>query len=391
MKIPLLYLCICFCFSTQAQTTFKKGIVHDSIPVSGTNGETFALYLPEKYNEAALNSIVFIFEPAARAAIGIQPFINASEKYGHILVCSNNTKNGSNGRNFDITDNLFDHIYTNFNIKQDEMYLSGFSGGSRLASAIATLTNKFTGVIACGAGFSGTPTHIPTTEEYAYIGLCGDRDMNYREMLKNKEYLDSKKFKNTLITYDGNHSWPPSEQISRAFDWLHLQKLKKTNPVASEKILTLYQSDYNRIEQFKTNGALLYASEQYERMLKSYKGFVSVDSLVTQHRELLNAKPYKKQSTSLDNSIKMEGKLSVKFITQITKDFINPNEINFGWWEREFKKLDKKKGVDTQKMVYRLKFDLYVRVYSRKKVLRYHSNEEQVAILERFLKLLYPK
>ena len=391
MKVPFLFLCICFCFSMQAQTTLKKGIVHDSIPVSGTNDETFALYLPEKYKETELNSIVFIFEPAARAAIGIQPFINASEKYGHILVCSNNTRNGSYERNFDITDNLFDHIYTNFNIKQDEMYLSGFSGGSRLASAIATLTDQFTGVIACGAGFSGTPTHIPTTQDYAYIGLCGDRDMNYKEMLKDKEYLDSKKFKSTLITYDGDHSWPPSEQISRAFDWLHLQKLKKTNPVGSEKILTLYQSDYNRIEQFKTNGELLYASEQYERILKSYKGLVSVDSLVKQNRKLLNSKPYKKQSTTHDNVLKMEIRLAVKFITQITKDFINPNKINFGWWEREFKKLDKKKDVEMQKMVYRLKFDLYARVYSRKKALSYNSNEEEVAILDRFLKLIYPK
>ncbi len=391
MKVPFLFLCICFCFSTQAQTTLKKGIVHDSIPVSGTNDETFALYLPEKYKETELNSIVFIFEPAARAAIGIQPFINASEKYGHILVCSNNTRNGSYERNFDITDNLFDHIFTNFNIKEDEMYLSGFSGGSRLASAIATLTNKFTGVIACGAGFSGVPTHIPITQDYAYIGLCGDRDMNYKEMLKNKEYLDSKKFKSTLITYNGNHSWPPSEQISRAFDWLHLQKLKKTNPIESEKILTLYQSDYNRIEQFKTNGELLYASEQYERILKSYNGLVSTDSLVKQYRKLLTSTPYKKQSTSHDKVLKMEIRLSVKFINQMTTDFTNPSKINFGWWEREFKKLNKKEGVEMQKMVYRLKFDLYARAYSRKKALHYNSNEEQIAIIDRLLKLLYPK
>ncbi len=391
MKVQFLFLCICFFFSTQAQTTFKKGVVHDSIPVSGTNDETFALYLPEKYKEGELNSIVFIFEPAARAAIGIQPFINASEEYGHILVCSNNSRNGSFILNFDITDNLFDHIYANFNIKEDEMYLSGFSGGSRLASAIATITGKFTGVIACGAGFPGVPAYIPTTQDYAYIGLCGDRDMNYKEMLKNKEYLDSKEIRNTLITYDGDHSWPPSEQISRAFEWLHLQKLKKTNPVELENILTLYQSDYNRVEQFKTNGELLYASEQYERILKSYKGLISVDSLVTQNKTLLNSKPYKKQSTSLEYSLKMEIRLASKFITQITKDFINPNKINFEWWEREFKKLNKKKGVEMQKMVYRLKFDLYVRGYSRKEVLSYNSNEEQVAIIERFLKLIYPK
>jgi len=394
MKLQFLFLCIYFCFSTQAQTTFTTGIVYDSIPVSGTNDQTFALYLPENYKEGALNSIVFIFDPAARAAIGIQPFMNASEEYGHILVCSNNSRNGPYDQNFDITNNLFDHIYSNFSIKQDEMYLSGFSGGSRLASVIATMTNKFTGVIACGGGFSDFPTYIPTTQEYAYVGLCGDRDMNYREMLRNKDYLDSKNFNSTLITYDGDHSWPPSAQISRAFDWLYLQKLKKTKSLESEHILKLYQSDYNSIAQFITNEDLLFASEQYERILKSYKGLVSVDSLVEQHRILLNTKAYKKQATALATVLTLERKLADKFITQITTDFKSSNSINFGWWEREFKRLNRlneKSDVEMQKMVYRLKFNLYLRMYSKKNALAHDNNEDKVAIIEAILKLLYPK
>ena len=116
--------------------------------------------------------------------------------------------------------------------------------------------------------------------------------------------------------------------------------------------------------------------------------------MVKQNRKLLKSKPYKKQSASLDNILKMEIRIAGKFITQITADFKNPNKINFGWWEREFKKLNilnKKKDVEMQKMVYRLKFDLYARLYSRKKALRYNSNQEQVEIIERFLKLIYPK
>lgn len=396
MRIKFFFFYICFGlgFSIQAQTVFKKGMIHDSIPISGTNDETFALYLPEKYKESELSSIVIIFEPAARASIGIQPFIEASEKYGHIIVCSNNSRNGPYERNFGIANNLFNHIFTNFNIKQDEMYLSGFSGGSRLASAVASLTDKFAGVIACGAGFSYSQQHIPSTQGYAYIGLCGDRDPNYSEMLENKDHLKLFKFNSTLITYNGNHSWPPSEQISRAFDWLHLQKLKKTNPVRSEEILNLYQSAYSRIEQFKANGELLYASEQYERILKSYKGLVSIDSLAKQNRKLLTSKAYKKQSTSLDNVLKMETKLAGKFINQIISDFKNPNKANFSWWEKELDKLNtlgERKDVQIQKMVYRLKFNLFVRVYERKNALLHNSNEEQIALIDRFINLIYPK
>lgn len=393
IKFFFLYICFGFGFSIQSQTVFEKGMVHDSIPISGTNDETFALYLPEKHKESELSSIVFIFEPGARASIGILPFIEASEKYGHIIVCSNNSRNRPYERNFDIANNLFKHIFTNFNIKQDEMYLSGFSGGSRLACAVASLTDKFVGVIACGAGFSYSQEHMPSTQDYAYVGLCGDRDMNYKEMLKNKDYLKLMKFNSTLITYNGDHSWPSSEQISRAFDWLRIQKIKK-NPAESEEILTLYQSGYNRIEEFKTNGELLYASEQYERLLKSYKGLVSLDSLAKQNRKLLTSKSYKKQLASHDNVLKMEMKLADKLTAQITSDFKTPNKTNFGWWKKELDKLNalnEKKDVEIQKMVYRLKFELFARVYSRKNALLSNSNEEQVAHIDRFLNLIYPK
>ena len=68
------------------------------------------------------------------------------------------------------------------------MCLSGFSGGSRLACAIASLTDQFTGVIACGTGFPQIPEYIPSFQKYAYVGLCGNRDFNYSKMIKNKTF-----------------------------------------------------------------------------------------------------------------------------------------------------------------------------------------------------------
>jgi hypothetical protein len=396
MRITFFFLYICsgLVFSISAQTAFTKGVIHDSIPVLGAANESFALYLPERYQENELSSIVFIFDPGARAAIGIGSFIEVSEKYGHILVCSNNSRNGPYERNFDIANNLFNHIFSNFTVKEDEMYISGFSGGSRLASAIASLTNKFAGVIGCGAGFSNIKEHMPSTQNYAYVGLCGDRDMNYRELLENKDYLNLIKFNSTLITYDGDHSWPPPEQISRAFDWLHLQKLKKSTPEGSKEILGLYKSDYDRIGPFKEAGALLYASEQYERILKSYSPMVSVDSLAKQYQELLGSADYKKRLASHTNVLKMERKLAGKLRAQITSDFKNPGETDFGWWEKELNKLNtlkKKKGVEVGKMVYRIKFDLFARAYSRKNALLHSSNKEQAALVDRFLDMLYPR
>ncbi len=381
-------------FFVPAQETLEKGIVHDSLTVSGTNNETFALYLPKSYQENTLSSIIFIFEPAARGSIGIQPFISASEKYGHILVCSNDSRNGPYERNFDIANNLFTHIFSLFKIQEDEMYLSGFSGGSRLASAIASLTNKFAGVVGCGAGFSYLQEQMPAAQHYAYVGLCGTKDMNYKEMLENKGYLKLIKFNSTLITYDGNHSWPPKKQVLRAFDWLHLQKLKKNGLAKDEAILEQYQSEYNQIQKFKDSLDFLFAAEEYERLIKSYAGVYETDSLAKQLQQLKASKPFKKQTASLTNALKLEKKLSSKLIAQMSSDFENPEKTNFSWWEKELRKVNalaEKQDKEINKMVYRIKFDLFARAYSRKNSLLYSNNKDQVKLIDQFLDIIYPK
>ena len=173
-----------------SQNHFKKGSIIDSIPVKNTKTETFALYLPSSFNHQELSSIVFVYDPSAKGKSGIKPFIKASEKYGFIIVCSNNSKNGSNDKNFSISNNLFSHVFSFFKIKESEMYLSGFSGGSRLASSIASITNQFTGVIACGAGFSSVPEYRPSSQKYYYVGICGNRDMNYSCLLYTSDAAD---------------------------------------------------------------------------------------------------------------------------------------------------------------------------------------------------------
>jgi hypothetical protein len=93
--------------------SFEKGKIIDSINVEGITNESFAMYLPHSFKSEALSAAVFIFDPQALGANGIKPFISSAEKFNYILVCSNNTKNGSYERNFDITNRLFSHVFRN--------------------------------------------------------------------------------------------------------------------------------------------------------------------------------------------------------------------------------------------------------------------------------------
>ena len=388
------FLLFFLCTSLLGQNNYERGVILDSLEVAGDTNETFALYLPENFSSQALSSIVFIFDPAARGAAGIQAFISASEKYGHILICSNNSRNAPYERNFAVANNLFNHIFSHFNIKENEMYLAGFSGGSRLASAIASLTNKFAGVIGCGAGFSGIKEHMPAAHDYAYVGLCGNRDMNYKEMVENKGYLNLVNFNSTLITFDEEHKWPPQEQILRAFDWLNLQKLKKQQPIPVDKIRAQYLKDYQLIKQYRKEEQLLFEAEQLERIIKDYKGVLSIDSLQQQYIQLLKSKSVKKKLRAVENALDLERKWVGKLDAQLQKDFSSPERTNWSWWKKELKNLDQLKDKDNeeiQNMVYRIQFDLFVRVYSRKNELIHAQSNAQSRYIDAFLELLNPK
>jgi len=191
-----------FCAFINAQQ-FKTGIILDSIPVSNSINETFSLYLPTTYNANKLSPILFIFSPSGNGKNGVKTFIKSAEAYNYILICSNNSKNGPLDRNFNIAQGLFTHIFSTFNIHKNQVYLAGFSGGSRLATAIATVSDLITGVIACGAGFVSSPNYIPSTQNFSYVGLCGDRDFNYQEMVGVKSYLNKTELSNTLFSFEG--------------------------------------------------------------------------------------------------------------------------------------------------------------------------------------------
>ncbi|WP_299184607.1 hypothetical protein [uncultured Aquimarina sp.] len=381
------------CVNTFAQT-YETGKLIDSILVSDKSKETFAMYLPSAFDANVASPIVFIFDPGAEGKRGIQQFIKASEIYGYILVCSNHTKNGPYDRNFDITNRLFEFMFANFKIKQDQIYLSGFSGGSRLASAIAVLTNQVAGVIGCGAGFSLESSHVPSTQSFAYAGVCGDRDMNYQEMIRAKGYLQKLNFTNTLITYDGHHSWTPPDQILRAFDWLeiqaHLQGIRKKDNL---EIYKNYQKVYNTALEAQKEGDLLIAVENYERALTTYNSFYTLDSIVDKLKVVHKSKEYKNLLKSVSKAFDKEVTLTKKFTTRLFEDYKKPDEIDLSWWEKELgklEKLDEKEDPQTKKMLERLRFQIFAVAHSMNNPDLYQSNQKQKELTEKIRKLIYP-
>jgi hypothetical protein len=382
------FVFLCVCLNLFSQDVLTRGKIKDSISVLNTDNETFALYLPSTFKKDVQSPIVFIFEPAARGKVGLTPFIEASEKFGYILVCSNNSKNGPYSRNFAIANNLFSLIFKKFIIDRNSMYLAGFSGGSRLVSAIGVLTNTFAGVIACGAGFSNHLSHLPSAQKFSYVGLCGNEDMNYKEMLGNYNFLQKKGFRNTLITYNGKHNWPPKEQINRAYRWL--ENIKGNDSIA---VIENLKIDLNETERFIGSGELLLAAENYTRILKSYPSF-SEEDVKDAYEDLIMSKEYKDQYKSHQRALEEEDKIATKLFNRLLEDYLLPQKADLNWWKKELEKLERRESngsMQQQKMIARVRFSVFATVYSRKNKNLYKSNPEQIAISNKIQKLIYTK
>ena len=341
------------------------GAVIDSIAVKNST-ETYTLYLPTGFKQNELSSIVFIFDPGARGKIGIYPFIEAAEKYNYILVCSNDSSNGTFEDNFNTINRLFSTVFDSYNIDENRIYTAGFSGGSRLATAVAVLTKQIEGVIACGAGFSPNNSHTPMSKEnFSYVGLVGDRDMNYQEMFEVMDWLNNFQIDNEIFTYDGDHSWPPSEQIVRAFEWLEIQAYKKRIKRKDENLLNeSFKNNYKTAKLLESNNQFEHSVWEYERIKRNYSRYYKLDSINLKIKRLKESSIYKDE-TKIRLIIKEdEAKIRKIFADRFRKELAaKKNPSNYKWWIKELEKFNDNylKSTDYQyeKMGERIRYALY--------------------------------
>lgn len=389
----LFTVCLISSLFLNGQENFETGKIIDSIAITGNPDENFALYLPKSFNPDVLSPILFIFDPVARGKIGIEAFKQVSETYGHILVCSNSIKNGPYDKNLQITQRWFDHVFKKFNINENQIYLTGFSGGSRLATAIACLTNQPAGVIACGAGFAGVPDYTPRTQNFSYVGICGNRDMNFTEMIKAKHYLDELNFNNTLFVFDGDHRWPPSKSMLQAFDWLAIQAHQKGKVKKSkDEVQNSYTNSWAAAEKDKAEKKFIRAAEGYERILSTYTEFYSLDSIATKLNELKLQKTYRNAVKKRKEAFEKEDDRTKILVTRFNTEYLKPEKFNLKWWKKQLGSIDKdekSESLELKLMKNRLRFKIFAMAYERMKLSAAVSNKQR-DFCKKICGLIYP-
>jgi len=321
----------------------QPGHAIDSIFCSHKPDQSYALYLPTNYNPSQKWPAIFVFEPAARGLLALKKYIAAAEEIGYIVLASNNSKNGSWDLVFEAADAMFVDAFEKYSLDVDRVYTSGFSGGSRSASAIAALTGKIDGIIACGAGFSINDQYqLKKGSDVYYAAIVGDQDMNFLEHKRLREQLNLDGIANTLIVFNGGHRWPDSKHILEALYWIELQR-HKNNQIVSNKFHpdSLYHMIKGRADSLVHSGDFLTAVETYEQLHSDFTGTHTAKGITSEIENLRSKKEYKKQSRKADRIYERETafreKMSEAFTELYFTQLKNDSMKDMAWWRAQIK------------------------------------------------------
>lgn len=200
-----------------------RGTIVDPVVCLQDPGQSYALYLPSRYDARRAWPVIYCFDPGGRGAVPVALFREGAEKYGYILAGSNNSRNGPWEVIMKAARALGLDTRARLAIDDGRIYAAGFSGGARVASGLGKIISiPLSGVIGCGAGLPEwlTPGDV---RNVPWFGTVGIQDFNYREMQELDRELRRQGTPCLLRVFQGRHAWPPKKLALEAISWLEKQ------------------------------------------------------------------------------------------------------------------------------------------------------------------------
>jgi predicted esterase len=278
--------------SARAAETLAPGVLLERVPLASYPQESYALYLPKGYSPARPAPILYAFDPRARGPVPVERFQAAAEQYGWILAGSNASRNGISVT--DIVTRLWDDTHRRLAIADRRVYMTGFSGGARVASGMGLgARGLVAGVIAFGAGFPGgarAGKEVP----FVLFGGAGRDDFNLPEMRQLAADLDEAGVANRLEIWEGGHEWAPAEIGTLSLEWMELTAMRAGTRATDETLVERWIArDVARARQREAAGALVEAAEAFSSLSEDFRGLRDTTEYAQAAARLRGTKAYK--------------------------------------------------------------------------------------------------
>jgi len=348
--VSLLLLAAVSCVSGQQYQAneFENSKIHPTVACKADTNTTYALFLPPQYEKGKPCPLLILFAPGGNGLVPVTLFSSEAANNGFIIAGSNNSKNGMT---FDQTTAVYRKMLADltsrFSIEKKAVYLGGFSGGSRVAGAVAITEGGIAGVVGCGAGLPAI--NRKPVSLFSYLAVVGNQDFNYTEMHQLNEMLESAGYQHHLLVFDGIHQWPPEETIPDIFTWLRFDAMRQQAIPADRTQINLFIEKNDKIAGTLTSkGQLALQQEVYIKMMHYLQDLTDVAPLKAEIKRLSEEKEviaYHKQQEQL---LDLERELQQKYLPELQLK-------NIKWWTDEttrLRSLTKKTGKTGTNLVY---------------------------------------
>jgi len=264
-----------------------RGTIIDDVKCADDPTQSYALYLPSAYSPDRPWNVLIAFHPAARGRAMVEKYQAAGEQYGYIVAGSNTSRNGPMATAAGAVRAMSADLGRRFAIDAARVYLTGLSGGARVAMQVALGKNNIAGVIASSAGY---PDSRPRSSlPFAVFSTAGTDDFNYIEMRQLDRKLTSPHY---LAVFAGGHTLPPDAVALEAIEWMELQAMKASRRPRDEALIDrLLEKRRKRIADSPDPAATVHL---LEALAEDFKGLRDVTAEATRAKDLSRQPDVKK-------------------------------------------------------------------------------------------------
>jgi dienelactone hydrolase len=193
------------------------------------------------------------------------------------LAGSNNSRNFSSDQGKAVNA-VWQDTHARLGIDEHRSYASGFSGGARVAGAMALSgpAGQIAGVIAYGAGY---PSNRTSKDDLPYFFAVGDQDFNWPEVINIRREREERGSPYRVRVYSGRHQWAPASVMEEAVQYFNLKAMQAGNLAADaafiDRLLDKTRADAADAESRKDSIAQLTA---YRALISDFGGLRDVDA-----------------------------------------------------------------------------------------------------------------
>jgi dienelactone hydrolase len=303
----------------RAEGGIPLGKVVDAVPCIADQAQTYALYVPSRYAATRIWPIIYVFDPEGRGKISVDLYKEVFEKYGFIVAASNNSRNFQSGATSDAARALWDDTHVRFNIDPHRVYTMGFSGGARVATALAVRCEvcAVAGVIAHGAGYPFPPS---PKERFAYFAFIGNRDFNWPEIMELRRMKEDSSSAYRLKAFPGGHQWAPASIFYLALDWIQVKAMQSgTIPRDASLIDRVFAYTEKEASDAHDSHDAITEFDAFRSLVSDFSGLKDISEFQSKLDTLKNSSEFKQAMKQQQSAIDQQHALTQEISSDISR------------------------------------------------------------------------